>query len=232
MPITAKKKVQKGDLKCICLAFALYLLTGITLHNAVNILKHKCNQVSLFEFSVYNSSLTCQNFRDDPCTISSKSPRLIPPSSGHGNWEFDFLLCLIGGEFEHFPTLPRWEVVGRKTCSSPVPKVFVPSTRIAHLQYNKCVCRLFGRWFGNPPKRTQSTIIFLWDLISFRDAYVSEKNYSNNAEMKDTRRPLHLLCISCRCKIVFLHSLISVLFLSIFQDHPYVKLGKTSFYKS
>ena len=50
------------------------------------------------------------------------------------------------------------------------------------------------------------------------------KKCRNKAEIKDCKKTaLHLLCIFCRCQVVFLHSFIAALFLYLFQVHPYLK---------
>ena len=98
---------------------------------------------------------------------------------------------------------------------------FVPRAKSVHLQHNRCLCLLFGRWFRKEKDEKEQK---LGKKVSIKLHFMLKmglKKDRNKAEVKERKKTtLHLLCIFGRCQVVFLHSFISALFLSFFQAHP------------
>ena len=99
---------------------------------------------------------------------------------------------------------------------SPGPNTFVSSAKLfVSSTINAFVLEVGLETFQ---KRTETRgKVFLQNFFSSRDG--PGKNCRNKTELEEHKKTtLHLLCLSFRCSVVFLHSFISVLFCTFFRS--------------
>ena len=79
---------------------------------------------------------------------------------------------------------------------------------------------LFGSWLRNPPKKIETRKkTFLQNLISTRDMDLKKVQIQGRDERMQEDYPTSAVYF-CRCRIFFLHSFISALFLCFFRSIP------------
>ena len=113
-------------------------------------------------------------------------------SSNHLNirtvWKSIASSVCVWLKFEHvFST--RWSPALK--CSSPVWNAFISTNKCVHLQHNKCVSLLFGRWFKNSPPKSKKLGKFSAKLY-FKEGW-SWKGTETRHELKEPQKTtLHL----------------------------------------
>ena len=110
-------------------------------------------------------------------------------------------------------------------CLSPVRNAFVSSTKGVNLQHNKRICLLFESWFRNPQKKDTMEKSFC--ATSFQVGMDLKKVQKQGRDQRTQEHYPTPAVYFCRCRVVFLHSFISALFLYSFQVHPYLKWSFT-----
>ena len=112
-------------------------------------------------------------------------------------------------------------------CSPPAPKhlslaqnAFFLRTKSVCLQHNKCIRLLFGRWFRKTPKRME-TEEREFNLTSYHLRIELIKGQKQGRDERTQQEYPTSVAHLWKCRVVFLCSFISALFLSFFQGHPY-----------
>ena len=93
--------------------------------------------------------------------------------------------------------------------------MFIPRTKSVRLQHNKRVHLLFGIWFTNPRKGTETRKSFCKTSFQLRMDLKKGPKQGRDERMQEDY-PTSAVCF-CRRRVVLLHSLISALFLSFFK---------------